>query len=54
VEATLFEVAVRLRESANPVLEERDTSSPVGAVTVRFSDKVDPETVKLAVEEAVP
>jgi hypothetical protein len=54
VEATLFEVAVRLRESANPLPIDRDTSNPVGAVTVRFPESVDPETVKLAVDEAVP
>jgi hypothetical protein len=54
VAVTVPEVAVKFSESAYPLPELKDTSNPAGAVTVRFPDKVDPETVKLAVEDAVP
>jgi hypothetical protein len=54
VEATLPEVAVRISDPAYPLPEDREISVPVGAVTVTSPLKVEPDTVKVCVEEAVP
>jgi hypothetical protein len=54
VALTVPEVAVRFNESPYPLPSVKETSRPVGAVTVRFPERVEPETVKFAVEDAVP
>jgi hypothetical protein len=48
------ELAVRVRESAKLLPEDRETSTPFGGVTVRFPERVEPDTAKVCVEEAVP
>ena len=54
MEETDPEVCARTSDPAYPLPEDREISVPVGAVTVRFPERVEPETVKLAVEDAVP
>ena len=54
VEATLPDVCARTSDPAYPLPEDREISVPAGAVTVTSPLKVEPETVKVWVEEAVP
>jgi hypothetical protein len=54
VEDTIPEVCVRTSEPAYPVPEDKEISIPVGAVTVKSTLRVEPETVKVWVEESVP
>jgi len=54
VEATLPDVCARTSDPAYPPPEDREISNPVGAVTVKYSLRVEPETVNVCVEEAVP
>jgi hypothetical protein len=52
--ATTPELAVRLKLPAKPEPEVVETSKPVGAVTVKLPESVDPLTVKVRSAEAVP
>ena len=54
VEDTAPEVCDRVSEPAYPLPEDREISNPAGAVTVKSVLRVEPDTVKVCVEEAVP
>jgi hypothetical protein len=54
VEETAPEVRDRVSEPVYPLSEDREISNPAGAVTVTSPLKVEPDTVKICVEEAVP
>ena len=54
MEETDPEVCGRVSDPAYPLPEDREISNPAGAVTVTSAPKVEPETVKVWVEEAVP
>jgi len=54
VEETAPEVCDRVSDPAYPLPEDGEISNPAGAVTVKSVLRVEPDTVKVCVEEAVP
>lgn len=54
VELTVFEVGVKVTKPAKELPDVKDTSYPVGAVTVMSETRFVPETVKFCSAEAKP